>query len=283
MGMHFSEIRAAGALTQMQTRDLARQLWDESSRHPGGLSQNVIALVIAPFRAHDPSLSFSMLKDMGWFDAPEIAQRRGVAAGKSTLSDLTGMIANAPVEPRMSFEEACWQVNAVINRLQSAPQAIEGVGIRSLYLFGSAVRDVNARATIGDLDLAAEFTFDARYKDVDAKTRSEMAREYWNAVIAQGDERLQLGDAAGLGARAQNPAPDFALVKLWEDKSTPGSAAPQLQLKIDAVIEATLMHNSRARIIAHLAEEAAALKNDVKPRVKNRPAAGAKTPPENAP
>lgn len=268
--MHISEIKAVGALTQMQTRDLARHLWDESGHAPGGLSPDAIARVIAPFRAHDPSLSFSMLQAAGWFDAPEVSQRRGVAAGKSTLSDLTGMIANAPVEPRMSFEEACWQVNTVLARLQTSPAQIEGVGIRALYLFGSAVRDINARETIGDLDLAAEFTFDARYKDVDAKTRSDMAKEFWNAVIAQGDERLQLGDASGIAERAQNPAPDFALVKLWEDKSAPATTGPDVQKKIDAVIQDTQAGNSRARILAALAADAIqpGMQNDIKKDAK---------------
>ncbi|MEZ0261016.1 MAG: GNAT family N-acetyltransferase [Alphaproteobacteria bacterium] len=250
MGIHLSEISPLGTLSREQTREAARALWDEAGKTPGGLTPDGINRLLEPF-----SLSFETIKTAGWLDAPEVSQRRGVAAGHATLSDLTGTIANAPTQPRMSFAEANKQVKTVVERLQAAPAEIDGISIKAVYLFGSAVRDNNSRPTVGDLDISANFGFDARYDGMDAKTRSEIAKAKWEGLISHGDERLALSDASSLpdmgASKGGTPGKEFHVVKLWENPApVAGSYTPEQQLRVDSLVADSMATQARAQAIA---------------------------------
>jgi hypothetical protein len=250
LGIHLSEIQPLGALTREETRDVARALWDQAGKMSGGFSPAQINNILEPFRAREPSLSFESLQAAGWLEDDATARRRSVEPGKAALSNLTGQVANAPSQPRMTPEEAAEQARLVKQRLDAAPADIDGIRINSLYLFGSAVRDNSARPTIGDLDIAADFAFDARYDGMDAATRSQKAKAAWDSVLSQGDERLQLGDAKGLPDMADNTGESFKLVKLWQNPATAyGSFTTAEQQTLDRVIEGTIATQQRARLM----------------------------------
>jgi hypothetical protein len=171
MGMHFSEIEPIGQLDKSQTQNLARGLSDAASKNVG-LSPELIQSIIKKY-----NLSVDNLKSAGWFQDQDISAKRGIPLGRYGLSDLTLAIAAAPTAPRMSFEEACSQIKSVRSRLDAAPAEIEGISINALYLAGSTLRDKNARDTIGDLDLNADFGFDRRYDGVPHDERVEIAKQ----------------------------------------------------------------------------------------------------------
>ncbi len=245
MGIHASEIEPVGKLDQSQTRELAKDLWAEAGKQ-AGLSSDIIDSVLQRYRQFDETLSPGALAAAGWFQDAAAAARRGVPEGRFALSDKAGAIANAPSEPRMTFDEAQGLLRQVQSRLDGAPENIAGIRINRLYLYGSAVRDDNRRDTIGDLDLAADFGFDSRYDGMAYADKAAKAKEAWSNLIGQGDERLQVGDAKDLPQMQGAPA-----VRVWENAHAGQSALTADEAEALAQREAqSVASQTRARSIA---------------------------------
>jgi|GEM_PF-4988261 len=253
MGLHFTEVEPLGHLTQRETQDLAKDLATIATKG-AGLSLQAVEQVLETYASSKYALSADALKQQGWFDAPEVSMRRGARDGHLTLSDKTLTIAYAATAPRMTFDEACEQIKTVRARLDAAPQDIEGITINQLYLFGSTLRDKNSRDTIGDLDLSADFGFDARYNGLSHEERSGIAKDLWNKVIAQGDDRLQIGDAKGMAENASDaPGKPFVVMNIWKHTSPQESSLTSSQNSALAEREQrTLSEQSRARAVATL-------------------------------
>ena len=185
MGIQLSEVTPLGGLSRETTQNVANALWeeaernmqlDENARAIGGgvyLDKEAVDRVLErykPFGAGEQN-NIQHLKAAGWLE--------DIGGGRYSPTDLVGQIGVAPKEPRMTFAEACDQIKGLRSRLAAAPNEINGIRVNHVFLFGSGVRDNNPRNTIGDLDLAVDFSFDARYDGMTELQRREHAKTAW--------------------------------------------------------------------------------------------------------
>ncbi len=246
MGIHFSEIEEIGGLNKDKTRQLAQELWGLAS-DIDGIDRQKIEDVLVKYG----DISIENLKDAGWLDSPEDAAKRGIVEGKFSFSNKTGAIANAPKEERMRFDEAIEQIKTVVERLNNAPDEIEGIRINNMYLYGSSIRDNNTRDTIGDIDLAADFGFDKRYDDMEREECVKIAKKLWNEVIAKGDERLQIGTVNGLIEMPNTVDRPFGIITIWQNKNFNGTSLTRSEQEaIKEREQVTIANNSRAKIVS---------------------------------
>lgn len=261
MGLHISEVEPLGSLDRGQTQALAARLWEKSAAHTG-LTPAMIDDTLARFTGSDgQSPKAGDLAAAGWFQPEEVTQKRGFPAGRTSLSDKAAEIVQAQHEPRMDFAEACSKIAELRGRLDGAPPQIEGVGIRSLYLFGSSLRDRNPRDTIGDLDIVADFSFDKRYDGLDAAEKNALGRSLWKEIVGQGDSRLDLGSAEGLATAQDTPERPLTLMRIWNNPAgQEGSHTldDNARKQLDAQEAKTIATQNRARTVSAILHGAAA-------------------------
>ncbi|MDP2204799.1 MAG: hypothetical protein Q8K65_00675 [Alphaproteobacteria bacterium] len=278
MGLHISEIEPLGTLDAVQTQKLAEKLWGKSAAHTG-LTPAMIGDALSHFSGSDgQSPQPAALAAAGWLQPEEVTQKRGFPPGRASLSDKVAEIVHAQHEPRMSFTEACAKIAELRDRLDSAPQQIEGIGIRGLYLFGSSLRDQNPRETIGDLDIVADFSFDKRYDGLDAAEKNTLARSLWKDTVGQGDSRLDLGSAEGLHRTPDTPERPFTVMRIWhsatggaDDSHTLDDAA---RIQLEAQARKTIDTQNRAQTVGAIVAGQSAAQDTPKAAPPKGPSAG---------
>jgi hypothetical protein len=265
MGMQLSEVVPLGNLDRSATQSVANALWeaaesnvllDDMARTRGGgfyLDENAVSRVLQPFNPFETKDNIGQLMAAGWI--------HDIGGGRFVPTEIVGQIGIAPKEPRMSFDEACDQIRALRRRLDSAPREIDGIGVNHVFLFGSAIRNVNEKPTIGDLDLAIDFYFDPKFAGSTEQQRQEKAKTAWSAIIsAAGDTRLGFRPIGPIVHEilTNNDLPDrpFGIVCLWSNLVLrAGSLSHEEQTAINTREVRTIQTQQRAQTIAAIAQE----------------------------
>jgi hypothetical protein len=264
MGIQLSEVTPLGGLSRETTQNVANALWeeaernmqlDENARAIGGgvyLDKEAVDRVLErykPFGAGEQN-NIQHLKAAGWLE--------DIGGGRYSPTDLVGQIGVAPKEPRMTFAEACDQIKGLRSRLAAAPNEINGIRVNHVFLFGSGVRDNNPRNTIGDLDLAVDFSFDARYDGMTELQRREHAKTAWGSIIDNGgDTRLGFRPLKPIAHEVvtNNERPDrqFGIMRLWSSERPGSSSLNEAEIAaIEAREARTVATEQRARAIAEI-------------------------------
>ena len=271
MGLHFDEINPLAGLSREKTRNAASALWEagqhtrEGPDSPRMLPGSIIAQIMTAYPLSNGLAAVPHLMRAGWLSKPDRI------TGKYGLAGCIGDIAKASTLPRMNVAEASAKIREMRARLDTAPTSINGIHLRQIFAFGSAIRDQNRCASIGDIDLAGEFVFDQRYDSVNAATRFHKAAAAWGALISGGDERLSVGDAGAIAPeivyhvaterghlrRGKSPtAVPMVILSAWQSAQPQPSALSPLQLQAFAELQSrTLATNQRARDIQLRSDE----------------------------
>lgn len=265
MGIRFNEIEPVFELDQNDTRELARFLcskrdaaerisFDDFSTALREYNMSGQEYGVRCRQENTFDRTVEALKEAKWIE--ESADKTGFVFTERALS--TSSAINGP---RMTFAEACAQIQNLRDRLNNAPHNINGVTVNSVLLYGSALRDNNKQETIGDLDLIVDMSFDNRFKNATVAQRTEAARQAWAPVISKGDERLGFFPGiepmsyALVTASQETWAMErpHVLMQIWANENPMSSSLSSAEANAIAILEErTIRTQTRARIIHHI-------------------------------